>query len=151
MSTPRPQVEDHCAVCGWPLAENRDDGCRPGDCSMRPFPDHIFDPERANREYGGRHKFAEGVAAPLEPITAEEFFAEWGNKSLDRGHRDWPIKFAEAYAAAVSKNLQWKLGNEILIKNEWRDLCKRNEENCFKALDRIRELEKEIAVLRETK
>lgn len=27
---------DRCPVCGWPFSEN---GCQPGDCSMRPMPE----------------------------------------------------------------------------------------------------------------
>lgn len=30
--------EDRCRICGWPLAASRDEGCAPGDCSMRPSP-----------------------------------------------------------------------------------------------------------------
>jgi hypothetical protein len=40
-----------CAVCGFPLADTRDEGCRPGDCSMRPLPPPI-NPQRAISEYG---------------------------------------------------------------------------------------------------
>ena len=25
-----------CVICDWPLAERREDGCVPGDCSYRP-------------------------------------------------------------------------------------------------------------------
>lgn len=41
-----------CAVCGWPLAKTREEGCAIGDCSMRPLPARAFDPRRANAEYG---------------------------------------------------------------------------------------------------
>lgn len=30
--------EMRCRICGWPLAKTRDEGCVPGDCSMRPRP-----------------------------------------------------------------------------------------------------------------
>src|SRR4051812_26928736 len=42
---------NRCAICGWTLAETRKDGCRPGDCSLRPSPDHFYDPARARAEY----------------------------------------------------------------------------------------------------
>ncbi len=41
---------NRCAVCGWPL--DPPNHCGRGDCSMRQFPDHLYDPERAEREYG---------------------------------------------------------------------------------------------------
>lgn len=30
--------EGRCQVCGWPLVERIEDGCVPGNCSMRPAP-----------------------------------------------------------------------------------------------------------------
>ena len=48
---PQPEPTPRCAVCGWPLAETRDNGCRPGDCSMRPLPEQAYDAARANNEY----------------------------------------------------------------------------------------------------
>jgi hypothetical protein len=29
---------DRCDWCSWPLSDNREDGCVPGDCSQRPRP-----------------------------------------------------------------------------------------------------------------
>lgn len=39
-----------CAVCGWPLAACREDGCIRGDCSLRPGPEHLYSAERAATE-----------------------------------------------------------------------------------------------------
>lgn len=39
-----------CAVCGFTLSAERDGGCVRGDCSMRPRPAVLFDPDRAARE-----------------------------------------------------------------------------------------------------
>lgn len=66
MNTP----EERCAICGWPLADERENGCVRGDCSMRPVPEVIVDPERA---------VAEGYD--------KEWVKEWVNKH--RGVR-WP-------------------------------------------------------------
>jgi chromosome segregation ATPase len=41
---------NRCAVCGWTLAEDREHGCVRGDCSMRPRPEYLYDPERAAKE-----------------------------------------------------------------------------------------------------
>lgn len=57
-----------CAVCGWPLAESADKGCVRGNCSMRPIPDRIYDPVRANTEYG---KNIFKVPAESSPKPAE--------------------------------------------------------------------------------
>lgn len=27
-----------CAICDWPIAKSREEGCVPGDCSYRPDP-----------------------------------------------------------------------------------------------------------------
>lgn len=39
-SNPQPRAwdESRCRVCGWPLAASADQGCVPGNCSMRPLP-----------------------------------------------------------------------------------------------------------------
>lgn len=29
---------ERCDYCSWPLASSREEGCLPGDCSMRPMP-----------------------------------------------------------------------------------------------------------------
>jgi hypothetical protein len=29
---------ERCPVCGWPLADRLEEGCIPGNCSMRPRP-----------------------------------------------------------------------------------------------------------------
>jgi hypothetical protein len=93
---------------------------------------------------------AEGVAAPLEPsqLTLQEFaksYIEKLNATAPKGTQYFigenDIKFAEAYAAAVSKNLRKEHDSAIrgsaLIISELRA--------------KISELEKEIAALRETK
>lgn len=38
--------EDRCPLCGWPFAENREKGCRPDDCSLRPAPKNRVDEPR---------------------------------------------------------------------------------------------------------
>jgi hypothetical protein len=40
---------NRCAVCGWTLVADREHGCVRGDCSMRPRPERLFDPERAKK------------------------------------------------------------------------------------------------------
>ena len=35
-------TSERCDTCGWPYAEDRDDGCVPDDCSMRPAPQIRF-------------------------------------------------------------------------------------------------------------
>lgn len=42
---------NRCAVCGWHLADIPSKGCVRGNCSLRPFPDHFYDPARAKAEY----------------------------------------------------------------------------------------------------
>jgi hypothetical protein len=42
--------ESRCAVCGWHLEARAEDGCVRGNCSYRPRPAKLFDPERADRE-----------------------------------------------------------------------------------------------------
>ena len=34
--------EDRCQVCGWPLAATMEEGCVPGNCSMRPKPSPTY-------------------------------------------------------------------------------------------------------------
>ncbi len=47
---------DHCAACGWPLANDRRDGCLPGDCAFRGSsghgPNNPIEPKRYAREQG---------------------------------------------------------------------------------------------------
>ena len=45
-----PRAPDRCAVCGWPLAASREDGCVRGDCAYRGHPRPPYDAERAERE-----------------------------------------------------------------------------------------------------
>jgi hypothetical protein len=33
-----PTIGDPCPICGWPLMASMEDGCVPGNCSMRPRP-----------------------------------------------------------------------------------------------------------------
>ena len=42
--------EERCQVCGWPLAERWEDGCVPGNCSMRPRPSPTY--EERSRTFG---------------------------------------------------------------------------------------------------
>ena len=42
---------NRCAVCGWPLATTREEGCVSGSCSLRPRPERLYDSERAWREH----------------------------------------------------------------------------------------------------
>lgn len=42
---------DRCAICGWTLADSLEKGCIRGNCSMRPFPDNFYSPQRAKEEY----------------------------------------------------------------------------------------------------
>ena len=42
---------NRCAVCGWPLATSREEGCVSGSCSLRPRPERLYDSERALREH----------------------------------------------------------------------------------------------------
>lgn len=79
--TPTPDDTNRCAVCGWTLAESIDGGCIRGNGSMRPFPDRLYAPERANLEYldptfSKRHHHAEPVAAvaSAETPTSREAF-----------------------------------------------------------------------------
>lgn len=41
---------NRCAVCGWPLKDRPADGCVRGNCSQRPRPHRLYDPERATAE-----------------------------------------------------------------------------------------------------
>lgn len=43
-------IASRCAVCGWPLAEKPESGCVRGNCSHRPRPEHLYAPDRAERE-----------------------------------------------------------------------------------------------------
>lgn len=46
--------DSRCAICGWPLQAPPPNastwGCVRGDCSQRPMPERLYDPERAARE-----------------------------------------------------------------------------------------------------
>ena len=45
-----PDAAYRCAWCGWNLVSLVSAGCTRGNCSMRPLPTRLFDPERAARE-----------------------------------------------------------------------------------------------------
>jgi plasmid stabilization system protein ParE len=47
-----PDDETRCAICGWSLVEQVQRGCVRGNCSLRPFPQWFYAPQRAAREYG---------------------------------------------------------------------------------------------------
>lgn len=50
----RADIDNRCAVCGWPLAMSRDEGtCVRGNCSMRPRPERLYAPARAAKEASG--------------------------------------------------------------------------------------------------
>lgn len=82
VSPPRaPQADDEsrCAICGWPLKAMVSEGCVRGNCSMRPFPEYAYAPERAAREYGpfldmSRFKNARAVPADA-PGAQDELYA----------------------------------------------------------------------------
>jgi hypothetical protein len=114
---------------------------------------------------------AEAVAAPLEPtkLTAHQFYQTWATSNdfwrIPVGNNTW-LHFAEAYAAAVSKNLQEELdASQLKVRKYKRYFC--DKDTCSPLLDscesettcclpchldtaeaRIVELEKEIAALR---
>jgi hypothetical protein len=117
---------------------------------------------------------AEGVAAPLEPtpLTLQEFaksYIEKLNATAPKGTQYFigqnDLNFAEAYAAAVSKNLEEKLSeiiNPIFDEDAQKWTLKEKLESVVRldklTMERIdelekseAELEKEIAALRETK
>lgn len=43
-------IQNRCAVCGWPLADSVEKGCVRGNCSYRPRPERLYAPERAAKE-----------------------------------------------------------------------------------------------------
>lgn len=47
---PVPLDPNRCAACGWPLKENAADGCVRANCSQRPHPVRLYDPERFELE-----------------------------------------------------------------------------------------------------
>jgi hypothetical protein len=76
------------------------------------------------------NKFHDPLAAPLEPTTARQ----WLSDELDRRGipesakekmlrpNDISVELLEAYAAAVSKNLQEELArlkSEVAVRDEW--------------------------------
>jgi len=61
---PVPQLDPHrCAVCGWGLVEKGGQGCWRGNCSMRPRPKRLYDPDRAKAEAIGRCEHGVPVSA----------------------------------------------------------------------------------------
>ena len=46
-----PDDTTRCAVCAWPLHEQREDGCVRGGCSMQPQPKRFYAPTRVCLEY----------------------------------------------------------------------------------------------------
>jgi hypothetical protein len=112
-----------------------------------------------------------GVAAPLEP-SAQKF--RESRQGIVKHFREseslfWSDERAEAYAAAVSKNLQEELtASQLKVRKYKRYFC--DKDTCSPLLDscesettcclpchldtaeqKVAELEKEIAALRETK
>lgn len=60
--------ESRCAVCGWTLADSIEKGCVRGNCSMRPPPERLYAPERAEQEYGVHMKITDlANATPAAP------------------------------------------------------------------------------------
>jgi hypothetical protein len=135
------------------------------------------------RQQFAKRLLSEGVAAPLEPsqLSAEAFYTKsdsaepWNDTlsyTLSGKERDDAFLFAEAYAAAVSKNLQQQ--NVHLIKeglrvdadaDKWMNRAAKAEtelENLQQELahavscmdrscKRCNKVQREIAALRETK
>lgn len=50
--------ERRCAICGWPLESSIDLGCIRGNCSHRPFPERMYSPARAQKEYKTKLKLS---------------------------------------------------------------------------------------------
>jgi hypothetical protein len=124
------------------------------------------------RQQFAKRLLSEGVAAPLEPsqLSAEAFYTKsdsaepWNDTlsyTLSGKERDDAFLFAEAYAAAVSKNLQEELARtkkDLEIAdldaehyrvggNDWAEMSQEWQLRAEKAEARILELEKEIAAL----
>jgi hypothetical protein len=59
---------NRCAACGWPLKENVADGCVRGNCSQRPHPVRLYDPERFELERAEMMKPDGGATVPLPII-----------------------------------------------------------------------------------
>lgn len=94
----------------------------------------------------------EGVAAPLEPtLTPEKFIKQWDSFAIPDRHDAYWMEFAEAYAAAVSKNLREELANAKRMLYELTPEDIRGMAYDANALleARVAELEKEITALRE--
>ncbi len=58
---------NRCAACGWPLKESAADGCVRANCSQRPHPKKMYDPERFDQEQAEAMKPAD----PPETNTEE--------------------------------------------------------------------------------
>ena len=57
-----------CAVCGWMLSENPQQGCTRGNCSLRPRPETLYDKDRANKE-NAKIELPETLDVDGEPMT----------------------------------------------------------------------------------
>jgi hypothetical protein len=90
--------------------------------------------------------WAEGVAAPLEPTHRANDFFKANYAKFPLGFQQQPVvfEFAEAYAAAVSKNLQEEYDEQT--EQVFKLICEKGSLS-----RRITELESEITALRETK
>lgn len=53
-----PYEDDRCQICGWPLARPTGEGCKPNDCSMRPY--------EGSEEYNRLKRRREAIAARAE-------------------------------------------------------------------------------------
>lgn len=64
------QADDlsRCAICGWPLMETAKEGCVRGNCSMRPYPAHVYAPARAQSWFN----------VPLEKVCPPPWSASVG-------------------------------------------------------------------------
>jgi hypothetical protein len=64
----QPQLDDsRCAVCAWPLEDSASKGCTRGNCSQRPRPENLYDPERAKREF---HELVKPAGEATQPFRA---------------------------------------------------------------------------------
>ena len=80
--------ETRCAVCGWPVVDQTMRGCVRGNCSMRPFPQWFYAPERAAREYRqdltrfDRRATLPPDTEPIMEIDESSRFEDWLTRRL---------------------------------------------------------------------
>lgn len=96
MASPGPSPAPRCAVCGWPLDPD-EKFCRVGDCSMRPLPTVLRDPDRAIAEYSASwgpqhvpaswHEQARIAALPAPARPTAEQIALVEQVAQGRAHR----------------------------------------------------------------